>query len=151
MSDDRQKLIDTVTEYVQKNHGGDWARAFVTQDTNDDGKLSTEEVVFFLAKAGIGYRVARWAIALQVVKAMDDGGDGFIGVDEFKRLTSMMAAAQPEAVAPEVSDTPMVAYNNGKADVKGVKGEGRPYNNPYPEGTQQHAEYTRGYRENIGY
>lgn len=61
---------------------------------------------------------------------------------------TIVPALQLIGETPEPTDTPMEAYNKGKGDVKQKEPK---YNNPYPEGTTQNAEYHRAYRENAGY
>lgn len=53
-----------------------------------------------------------------------------------------------QKAAELAAESPMQAYNRGKSDVKQKEPK---YDNPYAEGTVQNTEYTRGYRENIGY
>ena len=59
----------------------------------------------------------------------------------------MIDGADRYTPTPAVSHA-IVAFNRGRDDVKQKEPK---YANPYPEGTAQHAEYHRGYRENAGY
>jgi Ca2+-binding EF-hand superfamily protein len=83
----RQEVIEQVTKFVNNRYGGDWRKAFDAEDSNGDGRLTREEVSAVLAKAGVGLRLTRWAIALEVITAMDADGDGGISFDEFMKIT----------------------------------------------------------------
>lgn len=83
----RQEVVEQVTELVNKRYGGDWRRAFDHEDDDGDGKLSTSEICSILARAGVGLRLTRWAVALQIVEAMDADNDDLISWEEFRKMT----------------------------------------------------------------
>ena len=85
----RQEIIDQVTALVKRKYDGDWKKAFDIEDSDNDGRLSTSEVSSILAKAGVGLKLTRWAIALQIIEMMDVDNDGYISWDEFQKITRL--------------------------------------------------------------
>ena len=85
----RESVIQDVTAFVAERYNGDWKKAFDAEDSDHDGRLSSTEVSVILAKAGVGMRLTRWAIALEVISAMDVNGNGYINWDEFSKLSGV--------------------------------------------------------------
>lgn len=86
----REEVISDMRDFVSREYGGDWKRAFEAEDKNNDGRVSRDELIDILAKAGIGVRLTRRTIAAEVIKAMDADADGLIAWDEFKKLIDMV-------------------------------------------------------------
>lgn len=89
MATTRQEVIADVTAFVGRKYGGDWKKAFDAEDEDGDGRLSTVELTTILAKAGVGVLLTRWAIALEVIQAVDTDGDGYISWPEFQTIAGL--------------------------------------------------------------
>lgn len=86
MATTRKEIVDKVTAFVNRKYNGDWQKAFDDHDEDGDGALTTSEVTVILAKADIGYRITRWAIAEQIISAMDADADDKVSFAEFKAM-----------------------------------------------------------------
>jgi Ca2+-binding EF-hand superfamily protein len=87
VTETRETIVRQVQAFVQDKYRSDWRKAFDYADKNKNGVLTRDEVSGFLAQAGCGSKLTRWAIALQVIEAMDADGDDAISWDEFQSLT----------------------------------------------------------------
>lgn len=87
MATTRAEVIAKVSAYVERVFGGTdeshFKQAFDENDDNRDGRISLDELSDILSKAGIGFRLARWAIAKEVIDVLDADGDGYVAWDEF--------------------------------------------------------------------
>lgn len=90
MPANRQEVIDKVSAYVARVYGDtsieSYRKAFSANDKNEDGRLSIEEVSDILSKAGIGFRLTRWAVAKVIIEALDANGDGYVEFKEFEAV-----------------------------------------------------------------
>jgi Ca2+-binding EF-hand superfamily protein len=83
----QKEVVDKVTLWVNTVHKGSWMAAFMAEDTDQDGKLDSDEVICILAKAKIGmFRAGRWLIVQEILLAMDFDSDGKISYQEFARI-----------------------------------------------------------------
>lgn len=89
MASERQEVIDRVKAFVSRKYAGDYRKAFDAEDADGDGRLDTVELTTILAKSGVGVVLTRWAIALQIVAAMDSDGDGFVSWAEFEAMAGV--------------------------------------------------------------
>jgi Ca2+-binding EF-hand superfamily protein len=80
---EEQLIIEAVTDYVARVHGGDWQKAFAAADKDGDGRVNAPEIAGVLQLAGVGYSFTRGTISRRVVRRVDGNQDGFVTFSEF--------------------------------------------------------------------
>jgi len=80
---DRQELKDKVAALVHSRFGGDYRGAFRHYDSDQDGKVTKDELKKLLVDAGVGNVFTRSAWAGGIIKELDRD-DACVSWDEFQ-------------------------------------------------------------------
>jgi Ca2+-binding EF-hand superfamily protein len=82
----KQELTGKVSRLVADRFGGDYGRAFAHYDSNQDGRISKDELGALLSDAGIGNWLTRGAWTAGIIAALDADRDGTISAAEFQAV-----------------------------------------------------------------
>ena len=83
MESHREELVRKITAHVAERYGGDYRRAFDSQDLDRNGRVSRSELLGFLTACGVGTFATRSLWADAVLAELDLDRDGGISFEEF--------------------------------------------------------------------
>lgn len=83
MPDQKQEVVAKIARLVAEEFKGDYRLAFSFYDSNQDNRISKDELTRLLVDADIGSRLTRWAYIRGIVDALDTDNDGHISYREF--------------------------------------------------------------------
>ena len=82
METPRDELIRKVKDHVLRYYGGDWTLMFPKYDSDNDGKVSRDELLRLLADCGVGNFMTRPLWGSRVLQELDLDKDGGISQQE---------------------------------------------------------------------
>lgn len=88
-TDEEKELLTKMTRLVRERFGGNWRAAFF-EYAGADQRIDEEELQKMLKAANIGYPMTREKWAEAIIGAIDKGGDGMIGWEEFEPLVGAL-------------------------------------------------------------
>lgn len=116
MAETRASVVQKVTHVVTTAYSGDWKKAFVAFDKNEDGKIDRGELTDLLARCEIGYALTRPIIAAQILALMDTDNDGAISFEEFNTLAHVANKTAPKPGGNLFGKVSGITYFVGNTD-----------------------------------